>query len=724
MKLLRSGHRKYCWLPALLIRQTTIPAANAFTALTAEQGGRRNYFIRNDIQRRSIFTTQRQHALSRVSSSTTFASSSRRLFTTSLESSSANDDIGNGIWYEDSRTTFQKNKRPLVIAGNWKLNPGTLSEASNLLKLLASNFVHHRTKYSSMEDIPEVVIFPPFPYLPLALAELEGSGIKIGAQNVGLHSPTTGAFTGEVSISMVQSMGCDYVMLGHSERRTLFGESDSQINQKVHMCLQQSRPPTIILCVGETEDEYKNNLLASVVDLQLKKGLNGVSSQDAHRIIIAYEPVWAIGTGKVASPQQANHAHEVVRTTLAEIFGSDIANGMQIQYGGSVNPDNAAELLSMNEIDGALVGGASLNADSFTRIVDGAISSTSSPTNSFRPIELTAQECVTTKNVLGESPVWSDRDQCLYWVSAPEEEVWHWDMKSPPYRRLVGTTLGCVVLKRGSPGSIVLGGENAILEMEMTATTHDFATGATVLCDRPDLESTTRPNDGRVDRQGRLVFGMYNNYHRAGASAGENNAGLFRLNGNLQYEKILDYDFRVSNCICFPADGRTIYFCDTPTRKVYAFDYPIEAGGKLSNRRLIWTMPPNLNGGPDGAQVDSDGFLWIAVSGAGRVVRVNPSTGAVEMVVHLPVQAPTSCTFGGPDLDELFITTRGPDGGGMYRVKMPYGIRGLPEPEFIVSSSSSRGGMNNGVLGSSSYTNDIGSSHQPSSPSSMHGTFH
>lgn len=644
----------------------------------------------------SIFgttTTVRHRAWRSIATTTTTGSA--------LESHNHGGDASPGnSWYEDSFTGGGgggSRKRPCIVAGNWKLNPTTLSEASNLLKLIASNFANHRV--TSMTNIPEVVIFPPFPFLSLALSELDGTGIKVGAQNIGLHS--SGAFTGEVSASMIRSMGCEYVLLGHSERRSVFKESDEQINKKVHLCLEQPNL-NIILCVGETEQEYSSNLLTSVVDLQIKKGLAGVSATAMDRITVAYEPVWAIGTGKVAKPEQANKAHKVVRKTLTEMFGDSVANRCRIQYGGSVNPENAVDLLSMEEIDGALVGGASLSADSFTRIVDGA---TPGPSYS-RPLELMAHECLPTKNVLGESPVWSDRDQCLYWVSAPEEEVWRWDLKTPAYRRLVGTTLGCVVLKRGSSGSIVLGGESAIMEMDMTGTTNDFAAGATFLCDRPDLESTTRPNDGRVDRQGRLVFGMYNNYHRSGASEGENNAGLFRLGPDLQYEKILDYGFRVSNCICFPADGTTMFFCDTPTRKVYAFDYPVERGGQLRNRRLVWTVPPNLAGGPDGAQVDSDGFLWIALSGAGRVVRVNPSTSVVDMVVHLPVKSPTSCTFGGPELDHLFITTRGPDGGGLYRVKMPYGIRGLPEPEFAV-------GSNNGV--------DHGSfqGHQGS-----HGTYH
>jgi len=289
--------------------------------------------------------------------------------------------------------------------------------------------------------------------------------------------------------------------------------------------------------------------------------------------------------------------------------------------------------------------------------------------------------------VRGESPVWSVRDQALYWVSATQEEVWKWNLEDAPYRRCVGTTPGCVAMREGPPNSIVIAGEQAMLGLDLSPDSVDVSLSTKVLCERPEENEATRPNDGRVDRQGRLVFGMYNNYHAEGVS--EKNAGLYRLNENLEIESILDYRYRVSNCICFPADGKTMYFCDTPTRKVYAFDYPVEPGGKLSNRRLVWTVPPHLNGAPDGAQVDSDGFLWIALSGAGQVVRVNPDTGRVDVVVHLPVKCPTSCTFGGPDLDQLFITTGGTDGGGLYRVKMPFGIKGLPEPEFRVGKKAS-----------------------------------
>jgi triosephosphate isomerase len=582
-------------------------------------------------------------------------------------------------WYDDAIAPGPR--RRAIMAGNWKLNPSTLGDATNLLKLLSSNFLNHRTPANGGgEEIPEVVVFPPFPFLITALQELEGTGIKVGAQNVGLE--TTGAFTGEVSASMIRSMGCDYVMLGHSERRSLYDESDSDINKKMRLSLEQAGL-NVILCVGETEEEYENDLLSSVVDVQLKKGLMGVPAFDLERIVIAYEPVWAIGTGKVATPEQAQVAHVVVRRTLSNLYGANAARRVRIQYGGSVKPDNIEDLMAMPDVDGVLVGGASLSADSFTRIVDGGISN---PLLGPRPIELTARECVASKNVLGESPVWSVRDKALYWISAPEEEVWSWNMKDAPYRRLMGTMLGCVALKAGESNSIILAGERAFLQLRMAAGSGDFAIGPSVLCERPEQGEATRPNDGRVDRQGRLVFGMYNNYHRAGVSAGENTAGLYRLNEKLELESLLGYKYRVSNCVCFTGDGATMFFCDTPTRKIYAFNYPKEQGGKLCNRRLVWTMPANLPGGPDGAQVDADGCIWAALSGASRVVRINPKTGIVDFVVHLPVKSPTSCTFGGEELDELFITTRGPDGGGVYRVKLPFGIKGLPEPEFKVDS--------------------------------------
>ena len=184
------------------------------------------------------------------------------------------------------QTHHTQHRRP-IMAGNWKLNPKTYAEASKLLKLLAGDFMNHRNTHNAASVPPEVVVFPPFPYLSTALDVLEGSGIQVGAQNVGTQQE--GAYTGEVAASMVRSLGCNYVLLGHSERRAIYKESDSVINQKVHTCLKEPNLK-VILCVGETEEEYESNLLNSVVDMQIKKGLMGVSADDLSRIVIAYEP--------------------------------------------------------------------------------------------------------------------------------------------------------------------------------------------------------------------------------------------------------------------------------------------------------------------------------------------------------------------------------------------------------------------------------------------------
>lgn len=586
---------------------------------------------------------------------------------------------------EEELWHFDAIRRP-VIAGNWKLNPSTFPEATDLLKLLSSNFIHHDRMESSEA---EIIIFPPFPFILPALDLLQGTGIKVGAQNIGLQNK--GAFTGEVSASMIRSMGCDYVMLGHSERRVLYGETNDDINKKVHLSLKEPNL-NIILCIGETLEEFENELLDSIVTMQVKKGLSGVKVSDLDRIVIAYEPVWAIGTGKVATPDQAQEAHVVTRKVLRKMFGPEAASTVRIQYGGSVTPESIESLMVMGDVDGALVGGASLSADSFTRVVDGAVRASILAKQQLSPVtkrarEFTAREVVSCKNTLGESPVWSTRDQALYWINAPDKELWKWDLKSAPYRRLFDSVLGCVAIhtdgSNTSNGRIVLAGERAFLSVDMSNDLSDFVSGPIDLAPRPEQSLPTRPNDGRVDRQGRMVFGMYNNYHRSGSSVGDNNAGLYRLNSSGEVEQILDYKYRVSNCICFSPSGDKIYFCDTPTRKLYAFDYPTTTtGGPITNRRLVWTMPASLPGGPDGAQVDAEGFVWVALSGSGRVVRVHPVSGDIDMIVNLPVKCPTSVTFGGQNLDEMFITTRGPDGGGLYSLKMPHGIKGLPEPEF------------------------------------------
>ena len=240
-----------------------------------------------------------------------------------------------------------------------------------LVELLLANLCQGLASKVADASTVEVVVFPPFPYLSTAISMLEGTGIKVGAQNCALQ--TSGAHTGEVAVSMIRSLGCDYVLLGHSERRSIYAETENDINTKVHLCLEEDPNLGVILCVGETEEEYDSGLLRSIVDVQIKKGLSKVTQTDLSRIVIAYEPVWAIGTGKVATPEQAQIAHEAVRQTLADMFGAAASQAVRIQYGGSVTPESIDNLMIMPDVDGALVGGASLSADSFARIVgDGA----------------------------------------------------------------------------------------------------------------------------------------------------------------------------------------------------------------------------------------------------------------------------------------------------------------------------------------------------------------
>lgn len=561
------------------------------------------------------------------------------------------------IWYSGGSA---RRPRPM-IAGNWKLNPSSAPEALALLKLVVAN---QRALESSArpDELPDVAIFPPFPFLQLAVDQCAGTTIKVGAQNIGLQSK--GAYTGEVAASMVRSLGCELVLLGHSERRLLFAETDEQINQKVLLALEAGLG--IVLCVGETEEEYEAGLLPAVCALQLKKGLRGVEPGALERITIAYEPVWAIGTGKTATPAQAQEAHALIRAVLAEAYGSALARTVPIQYGGSVTPEGIDELMRMPDVNGALVGGASLAADKFGRIVDFA--PPDRPRSS--PRRLFAREVVACRNALGESPVWSARLQRLFWVSAPDRELWSWNLHDSPFKRTFEQTVGSAALVDDGRLLVNLEDRTVVYDMQTAASTDLEPT--------PEPTSLTRLNDARVDRSGALVVGMYNNFHRAGATAGEDVAGLYRL-GAHGFEEILDYKFRVSNAIAFSPDGATMYFCDSPTRKVFAFAYsPTEP---LRDRRLVYTMPSSLAGSPDGAQVDASGRLWLALSGAGQVVQIDPASGETLLVVQLPVASPTSLTFGGAELDVLYVTTRGPDGGGLYSVQLPFGLRGIAEPE-------------------------------------------
>jgi triosephosphate isomerase len=249
--------------------------------------------------------------------------------------------------------------RKLFVAGNWKMNK-TGEEA----RVLVAEMLPELQSIANVD----CAVCPPFPYL-LSLANmLAGSGIGLGAQN--MHWETAGAYTGEVAPKMVAEF-CQYVILGHSERRAIFGETDAMINKKVHSALAVGLTP--ILCVGETLAENEAGQTAEVVIRQVSGGMAGLSAAEAMKLVIAYEPVWAIGTGRAATSEQAQAVHkDIVRKTLADLFGQDAAQAIRIQYGGSVNAKNANELFGMPDIDGALVGGASLKAPDFLAIVKAA----------------------------------------------------------------------------------------------------------------------------------------------------------------------------------------------------------------------------------------------------------------------------------------------------------------------------------------------------------------
>ena len=252
-----------------------------------------------------------------------------------------------------------------VVAGNWKMNK-TVTEARDLVSLISA-------KLREISNV-EKVLCPPFIAIPALHELLENSGIGLGAQN--LYWEEKGAFTGEISPGMVKEF-CTYVIIGHSERRTYFGESDESVNRKVSAAIRVGLTP--IVCVGETLDQYESGLTSEVVRRQIKVGLAGidpVDSSSARRIIVAYEPVWAIGTGKASSAENANQVHaQVIRPALSDLFGEDVAQSIRIQYGGSVTASNAAEFFAQPEIDGALVGGASLKPDEFVAITKAASNS-------------------------------------------------------------------------------------------------------------------------------------------------------------------------------------------------------------------------------------------------------------------------------------------------------------------------------------------------------------
>ena len=251
--------------------------------------------------------------------------------------------------------------RTPLVAGNWKMNK-TAEEARDLVAVMKAKLL----------EIPNVekVLCPPFLAIPGLFRTLEDSGIGIGAQN--LYWEEKGAFTGEVAPNMVREF-CQYVIIGHSERRTYFGETDESVNRRLHAALKVGLIP--IVCVGETLQQYETGSTSEVVRRQLHAGLAGVEAAVAPRLVIAYEPVWAIGTGKASSGENANFVHQqVIRPALSDLFGAEAAGRIRILYGGSVTAANASEFFAYADIDGALVGGASLKPDEFVAITKAAAS--------------------------------------------------------------------------------------------------------------------------------------------------------------------------------------------------------------------------------------------------------------------------------------------------------------------------------------------------------------
>lgn len=249
--------------------------------------------------------------------------------------------------------------RKKLIAGNWKMNKTPADGVT-----LANDLVAAIGKQSDVD----VVVCPPFTALESVGKALEGSNVKLGAQN--MHFEASGAFTGEVSGPMLRAIFATHVILGHSERRTLFGETDELVNKKVLAALKNQLRP--IFCVGETLAEREGGSTLKVVQTQVEKGLEGVSKEMAASLVVAYEPVWAIGTGKVATTEQAQEVHAFIRGLLAKLFTEPVAQRVRILYGGSMKPANAPELLAQKDIDGGLIGGASLESRSFVELVTAA----------------------------------------------------------------------------------------------------------------------------------------------------------------------------------------------------------------------------------------------------------------------------------------------------------------------------------------------------------------
>lgn len=246
--------------------------------------------------------------------------------------------------------------RKPIIAGNWKMNKN-IKEALEFVKEVGAR--------ADRDDV-EAVICAPFLQLKDLKEATKGTKIKVGAQN--MHFETSGAFTGEVSAEMLQEIGMDYVIIGHSERREYFGETNETVNKKVLKALATGINP--ILCCGETLEQREAGVTKDHVKTQILEGLKGVAKEDLAKVVIAYEPIWAIGTGKTATKEQANETIAAIRKVVAGMFGQEVADKIRIQYGGSVKPSTIKDQMAMSDIDGALVGGASLVADDFSKIVN------------------------------------------------------------------------------------------------------------------------------------------------------------------------------------------------------------------------------------------------------------------------------------------------------------------------------------------------------------------
>ena len=250
-------------------------------------------------------------------------------------------------------------RRP-IIAGNWKMNK-TVQESIDIAVGLKRKF------YTFAEA--DIVICPPFTALSKVNDEILDSSIMLGAQDI--YWEEKGAFTGEIAPGMLKDAGCRYVIVGHSERRHILGETDEDVNKKLKAALKHGMVP--IMCIGEKLEERDNGMTLEVLEKQLTRGLRDIAKDDMVRIIIAYEPVWAIGTGRTATPQQAQEAHKFIREFIERTYDNESSSKIRIQYGGSVKPENIAQLMAQEDVDGALVGGASLDVNSFTEIVQKAV---------------------------------------------------------------------------------------------------------------------------------------------------------------------------------------------------------------------------------------------------------------------------------------------------------------------------------------------------------------